>query len=106
MPVAIAVFSHTAATLAFHLVFARVSPSRALFTPLVLTALVLAPAQKPLHQSYTEVTHRATIISYTSSTSFTLQELSIPTSALEPEFQNLKDAKGKPITSVVCNKGL
>ena len=34
------------------------------------------------------------------------QEISIPTSALEPEFQNLKDAKGKLIEHVVCNKGL
>jgi len=34
------------------------------------------------------------------------QELSIPVSALEPEFQNLKDSKGNLITSVVCNKGL
>ena len=34
------------------------------------------------------------------------QELSIPTSALEPEFQDLKDSKGRPITSVLCNKGL
>ncbi|KAL1511174.1 hypothetical protein AB1Y20_005990 [Prymnesium parvum] len=34
------------------------------------------------------------------------QELSIPVSALEPEFQNLKDSHGRPITSVLCNKGL
>ena len=34
------------------------------------------------------------------------QEISIPTSALEPEFQNLKKKDGSLITSVVCNKGL
>ena len=34
------------------------------------------------------------------------QEIQIPTSALEPEFQNLKTKDGKPLTHVVCNKGL
>ena len=34
------------------------------------------------------------------------QEMSIPTSALEPEFQNKTDSSGKPIEYVLCNKGL
>ena len=34
------------------------------------------------------------------------QEIEIPTSALEPEFQNLKTKDGKPLAHVVCNKGL
>lgn len=34
------------------------------------------------------------------------QEISIPTSALEPEFQGLKTKDGKPIDHVICNKGL
>jgi tricarboxylate carrier len=34
------------------------------------------------------------------------QEMKIATSALEPEFQHAKDATGKPIEYVLCNKGL
>ena len=34
------------------------------------------------------------------------QEMKIATSALEPEFQHAKDAKGQPIEYVLCNKGL
>eukprot|EP00929_Paragymnodinium_shiwhaense_P103057 TRINITY_DN6633_c0_g1_i3.p1 TRINITY_DN6633_c0_g1~~TRINITY_DN6633_c0_g1_i3.p1 ORF type:complete len:396 (+),score=93.94 TRINITY_DN6633_c0_g1_i3:100-1188(+) len=34
------------------------------------------------------------------------QRMEIPVSSLEPEFQNLKDAKGQPITKVYANKGL
>ena len=34
------------------------------------------------------------------------QEITIPTSALEPEFQNLRAMDGSLITQVVCNKGL
>ena len=34
------------------------------------------------------------------------QEMRIATSALEPEFQNAKDAQGQPLEYVVCNKGL
>ena len=34
------------------------------------------------------------------------QEMRIATSVLEPEFQHAKDADGKPIEYVLCNKGL
>jgi len=34
------------------------------------------------------------------------QNIEIPTSALEPEFHNLKDSNGRPITHIVCNRGL
>ena len=34
------------------------------------------------------------------------QEMRVATSSLEPEFQGLKDASGKPIDYVLCNKGL
>ena len=34
------------------------------------------------------------------------QEISIPVSSLEPEFQSLKTKSGKLIDHVVCNKGL
>jgi len=34
------------------------------------------------------------------------QEIAIPTSALEPEFQGLRAKNGSLITQVVCNKGL
>ena len=34
------------------------------------------------------------------------QEIQIPTSALEPEFQDAKDGAGQPIDYVLCNKGL
>ena len=34
------------------------------------------------------------------------QEMKIATSALEPEFRNVKDAAGQPLEYVVCNKGL
>lgn len=31
---------------------------------------------------------------------------SIPTSSLEPEFQNLKTSAGKPVSALYYNKGL
>lgn len=34
------------------------------------------------------------------------QNLQIPVSALEPEFQDLRDSKGELITHIVCNRGL
>jgi len=34
------------------------------------------------------------------------QKMPLSVSALEPEFQNLKDSKGNPITTVFANKGL
>jgi len=34
------------------------------------------------------------------------QKMEIPVSKLEPEYQNLKDSKGQPITKVFANKGL
>merc|ERR1712039_149431 len=34
------------------------------------------------------------------------QTMEISVSSLEPQFQNLKDAKGQPITTVFANKGL
>ena len=34
------------------------------------------------------------------------QEMQIATSALEPEFQQVKDTMGQPIKYVLCNKGL
>jgi len=34
------------------------------------------------------------------------QVLEIPTSALEVEFQGLHDSEGRPITHIVCNRGL
>ena len=34
------------------------------------------------------------------------QEMKIPTSVLEPQFQHAKDAKGQPVEYVLCNKGL
>lgn len=34
------------------------------------------------------------------------QELTIPKEKLEPQFHNLKDAEGKPITHFIINKGL
>jgi len=34
------------------------------------------------------------------------QEMEVPTSSLEPEFQGLKDKAGKPITTAIVNKGL
>jgi len=34
------------------------------------------------------------------------QTMEIDTSKLEPEFQNLKDSKGQPVTKIFANKGL
>ena len=34
------------------------------------------------------------------------QEMQIPTSALEPEFREAKDASGRRVDHVLCNKGL
>eukprot|EP00933_Yihiella_yeosuensis_P018000 TRINITY_DN14950_c0_g1_i1.p1 TRINITY_DN14950_c0_g1~~TRINITY_DN14950_c0_g1_i1.p1 ORF type:complete len:356 (+),score=60.81 TRINITY_DN14950_c0_g1_i1:44-1111(+) len=34
------------------------------------------------------------------------QEMELSTDSLEPEYQNLKDSKGEPITKVFANKGL
>jgi tricarboxylate carrier len=34
------------------------------------------------------------------------QKMEIPVSKLEPQYQNLKDSKGQPITKVFANKGL
>ncbi|CAJ1400143.1 unnamed protein product [Effrenium voratum] len=34
------------------------------------------------------------------------QKMEIAVAKLEPEYQNLKDSKGQPITKVYANKGL
>ncbi len=34
------------------------------------------------------------------------QQASFKAQDLEPQFRNLRDAKGRPITTLYCNKGL
>ena len=34
------------------------------------------------------------------------QEMQIEAAALEPEFRQAKDAEGRPVPYVLCNKGL
>ena len=66
----------------------------------------------PTALAYVAIAAETTFVAGASATALPMaiavfpQEMQIPTSALEPEFREAKDASGRRVKHVLCNKGL